>query len=84
MAKKGKVGYLPIQALDEIERIMSVDDISVNSEALRKMASYSKIGWEVKKNVKINKEVNNVLNNKKARKKKNMWDDLSKTMEGFF
>ena len=61
MAKKGKVSYLPKQAIEEMERIKLTDDINVNSEALRKMASYSKIGWEVKKNITTNKEINRVL-----------------------
>lgn len=82
MAKRGKVRYLPKQTLDEMERIMVSEDINVGSEALRKMASYSEIGREVKKNIITNREVNKVMNKKKRRKP--MWDDLDDWIGSMF
>lgn len=81
MAKRGKVRYLPKQTLDEMEKIMLSEDINVGSEALRKMASYSQIGRELKKNMVVNREVNKVL---KKKRKKDLWKDLEEWVGGMF
>ena len=60
MVKRGKSIWLPKQTLDEMERIMIAEEVSAKPEALRKMASYSKIGWEVKKSIRLNRDINHV------------------------
>lgn len=54
MAKKGGNMYVPPVIIEEMEDIMKEENLTIKTEALRKVASYSKLGRKIKNRVDVN------------------------------
>lgn len=70
MAKKGRMIYLPKQAIDEMEDIKREDNIFSSSEAFRKMVQYAEVGRELQRLKNLDWSRKKVLEEQEKSKRK--------------
>lgn len=61
MLIKGKTKYLPKDVIKQIESIKIQEKITDDSEALKKMVDFSRIGLEVKNKMKKKNIIDDIL-----------------------
>jgi hypothetical protein len=54
MGKRGKMKYVPVMVIDEVEDIMREESIVSNSEGFRRMVKHSQIGRELERIKNLN------------------------------
>jgi len=56
MLIRGKTTYLPKDIIKQLQQIKVEENLKTDSEALKKMANFSKIGMEVSRKIKKKKK----------------------------